>query len=473
MEKQDFCFYPVNLVYPEMFLFCRHLCLSVFIRGCFLWLSIVLECAEVQRGKKIVDGFCTADLFDGTVGLQQQLGGTGFAIVVEAHRVAVRTGIVDDHQVAHVDCGQVTLHGEFVVILAERTNHVVNVIQRLVFFADHGDVVVRAIEGGTHQVGHAGVEADVIAVDVFAVDGVRYQIAVGCHDDAAIFREDVEWRKPRRNNDFFVLLADARADAFQIDRRLFGTIRHADTTTQIDKVELDANFLADFDHEFKEHAPGFNKVFRIEFVGREHGMQTETLDALFLGETIAFKKLFAGEAVLGFLGRANDGVAAAQRAWVVTETEQLGQFAEFFFQERDMCDVIQIDECAEFDGFLVFVRGRFVGREHDTGTGEADLFREDEFCERTTVCAHAFFFYDFHQVRIGGCLDGEKVSVRRRPGEGRVQSLADRTDARFIVQMKRRRVCGADGFELLLGEGECLGCHYKNTFIGGFFAKPV
>ena len=73
---------------------------------------------HVERGKVIARALSTADEVGRAIGAQQHLGGAQTAVVVVAHGVAMRAGIVDHEQVAHVDMRQLAINGELVIVLA-------------------------------------------------------------------------------------------------------------------------------------------------------------------------------------------------------------------------------------------------------------------------------------------------------------------------------------------------------------------
>ena len=58
---------------------------------------------HVERGKIVARALGAAYEVGRAVGAQQDLGGAQTAVVVVAHGVAMRAGIVDHKQVAHVD----------------------------------------------------------------------------------------------------------------------------------------------------------------------------------------------------------------------------------------------------------------------------------------------------------------------------------------------------------------------------------
>ena len=102
---------------------------------------------------------------------KQQFLGPHLAVIVKAHGMPMRPGVLDDENVAINDLRQGSLHRKFVVIFTQRANHIDRLGVSLAIFPQHLDMVVGAVECRPHQSGHAGIDADVGAVNVLAVDG--------------------------------------------------------------------------------------------------------------------------------------------------------------------------------------------------------------------------------------------------------------------------------------------------------------
>ena len=80
------------------------------------------------------------------------------------------SGIVEGEDVAGDEFREDASDGELVVVLAEGAGDIIDVVAGAVFLAEDGDVVVCAVEGGAHEVGHAGVHSCVVAVGVLDVE---------------------------------------------------------------------------------------------------------------------------------------------------------------------------------------------------------------------------------------------------------------------------------------------------------------
>ena len=99
----------------------------------------------VQRSEVVRGCLRAANELHGTVGFQQQLGRTQLAVVVVAHGMAVRTGIMDDDIVADVDFRQHSVNGKLIVVFAQAAHNVVLMITGQVFLTADGNVMVRAV----------------------------------------------------------------------------------------------------------------------------------------------------------------------------------------------------------------------------------------------------------------------------------------------------------------------------------------
>ena len=192
---------------------------------------------DVEGGEVVAQGFGAADEFDAAVFSQKQLRASELAVVVESHGVAVCARVVDDDAVADVDLGQLAVDGEFVVVLAERAGDVVDMVTEGVFLADDGDVVVSAVDGGAHEVRHAGVESDVVLVRLLFMQRRRDEPAVGTRDIAARFGLDGESRKACRLDDLLVERFDAAGDALYVDGFFFGAVGDAEAAAEVDEFE--------------------------------------------------------------------------------------------------------------------------------------------------------------------------------------------------------------------------------------------
>jgi hypothetical protein len=205
------------------------------------------------------------------------------------------------------------------------------------------------------------------------------------------------------------------------------------------------------DDELEEHAGGFDVVLLVEFVGDDHGVEAEGLGAEVAGLGVGVEELVAGEAVLGFLGVADDGVAGLGGAGVVAEAEGFGQGAGGGDEGVDVGDIIEVDDGAEAAGLAEFGVGGFVGGEHDAVAGESDGFAEAELGEGGAVGAEAFGGEDLEEEGIGRGLDGVVFAEAGEDGERGVEGAGVLPDGRLVVEVEGGGEALGEGFGLLRG----------------------
>ena len=191
---------------------------------------------DVERGKVVARALGATNKICRAVGAQQYLCGAQAAVVVVAHGIAMRAGVVDHEQVAHIDLRQLTVDGELVVVLAQVARDVVRVRDRrrglvgTTGLAHHRNVVVSAIHGRTNEVDGTCVHADIVLVDPLFVDGLGDQASVGAHHKAAHLGADRHIAHAGGNQNLVVGCVYALADGVDVVSLLLGQIGDAHAT---------------------------------------------------------------------------------------------------------------------------------------------------------------------------------------------------------------------------------------------------
>ena len=137
-------------------------------------------------------------------------------------------------------------------------------IGRRILFAEHCDVVVRAVERGTHEVRHAGVKADVLLIRVFFMKNGRDEPACIAGYGAPALGPDRGAAESCRPHDVVVEPFDARADGGVIDRVLLGSVRYAEAAAEIDELDANSKVLFQLRCEFEHDARGEEKRLRAQ-----------------------------------------------------------------------------------------------------------------------------------------------------------------------------------------------------------------
>ena len=372
------------------------------------------------------------------------------------------TRIVDDHAVADVNLWQLAVDGELIVVLAERARDVVRVVAGLVLLAGDRDVVVGAVHGRAHEVGHAGVEADVVLVGFLLVDCRRDEPASRARDGAAALGHHGDVAEALRYHHLIVELVDALANCFEVDRLLFRAVGDADAAADVDELDVDAEAALKLDCQLKHELGREDEGLRAALVRSDHRVQAEALDALLLCHLVGLEELVAGQPVLRFRRLADDVVTLDEVAWVVAEAEDLRQ-AGVLLEVVEVADVIEVDDGTELDGLLELVSRRVVGGQQDLLALVARRFREHELGEAAVVRARTFFVQDLQDARVRQRFDGELLAEARSPGKCLLELADVLADRALVVDVERSRVLLDDFLKLLLGEREGLLAHMMSS----------
>ena len=92
------------------------------------------------------------------------LGMAHFRIVVETHRMAVCPGVMDHEDISFFYFGKRAVHSELVIVLAQRTGDIIDMIRFFIFLSGNGYMMIGTVQGGAHEICHRGIEADIILV---------------------------------------------------------------------------------------------------------------------------------------------------------------------------------------------------------------------------------------------------------------------------------------------------------------------
>ena len=150
---------------------------------------------------------------------------------------------MDVEIVSHLDFRQFSADCELVVVLAERARDIIDMVERRILLAEHGDVVIGPVHGRAHQIHGAGINPDILFVDVLLVNCLRDKCAVGCQHKAPHLRIDCDIAEPRGRQNFLVDLPHLAADSENVVCLLLRAIGHADTAREVDERNLRAGLF--------------------------------------------------------------------------------------------------------------------------------------------------------------------------------------------------------------------------------------
>ena len=143
------------------------------------------------------------------------------------------------------------------------------------------DVVVRAVHGGAHQVGGAGVHADIVLVDFLFMHRVGHQPAVGPGHIAAQLRLDGDMGFRRVAEDTGVFLPYAIPDGGDIGGGNLGTVRDTDAAGQVHEGQGHITFCRHVRAKLEQNPCQLGIIRIVDCVAGQEGVQTEALGPQF------------------------------------------------------------------------------------------------------------------------------------------------------------------------------------------------
>ena len=370
--------------------------------------------------------------------------------------MAMRASIVDDDQIANVDMRQGPVNGKLVVVFAQRADDVVDMVVGLVFLAGNGDVMIRAIHRRAHQVGGAGVQPDILLINMLFMDGGGHQTAVRAGHIAAKFAGDV-YMHTGGNNHLLVQSAHIVCNLFNIRRRLLRAVGNAHAAGKVNHKKVCADHFMRLGRQFKEHPGDGGIIGGVSGVARQQRMQAKLLNAFALQNADGLEDLRAGHAIFGVPGMPHAGVANMQLAAGIVAQADFFRNAAVALEKFDMGNIVQIDNRAQLARVYIVLGGRHIGREHDVVALEAHGLGQHKFRNGSAIHPAALAFENGKYIRVGIGLDGEVFPKAGVPGKRRLHAPRRFTNAFFIVEMERRRVNRGDFPQFFGGtEGQLL-----------------
>ena len=368
-----------------------------------------IQCLLPHHGGEVVlRGLRPADQLHRAVLPQQQFRASQLPVVVVAHGVAVGAGVVDHQQIADIDLGQHPVHSELVAVLTQGAGDVVLVVAGGVLLARDGDVVVGPVDGRAHQVGSAGIHADILLVDVLFVDSPGHKAAIGPHHEAAQLAAQLHVPHPRGNQDLLIFLPHALADKGDVVLRLLRAVGDADAAGEVDVLDVTTGLRLQLRRQPEEDARQLRVVVVGDGVGGQEGVDAEVLGPLGFQHFKCLGDLGPGHAVFGVAGGVHHlepllALPQGENSPGIVPTEhRIRDVSDGLLQKLHMGDIVQIDDRPQPVRQPELLRQGIVGGEHDLMAPEAAFLRHHQFRQAGAVRAAALLTHDLQQGGGGG-----------------------------------------------------------------------
>lgn len=256
--------------------------------------------------------------------------------------MTVSARIVNHNKVPNVDSRKPSIDGKFVSVFTKRPRQIVKLVVRVLLFASYRDVMIGAIDGRPHEIRHAGVEADVLLVNILDMEHSRYKIPIGPGNDAPTLHVKREGVKAAGSNQPVVAGTDAVADVQKIDGGLFWFVGDPNPAANVDKVDAKVQLFPRLDRQIEHHLRSSDEILRIQLIGRQKRVEPEVFRSLGLKFAKTLKDLGPRKTIFRLFRLPHDETAFTQLAGVITKRNDLG-YSAAPVQKVDVADVVEID----------------------------------------------------------------------------------------------------------------------------------
>ena len=160
------------------------------------------------------------------------------------------TGVMDHEQVTHVDLRQLSVDRKFIIVLAQRTRHIINVITRRILLAHYSNMVICAVHRRAHQVDRTCIDTDILLMRMLFIDRSRHETAIRSEHISSELGIQRNIAHAFRNQHFLIYLVHALCDDLDIVLLLIRAIRDTDSTGKIDENTYIAGIVNQYKNDF-------------------------------------------------------------------------------------------------------------------------------------------------------------------------------------------------------------------------------
>ena len=285
------------------------------------------------------------------------------------------------------------------------------------------------------------------------MDCLSYQATIRSHHETSHLCIDCNITHSGRNKYFFVYFADTLTNLSDIIRSLIWFVSDSNTTGKVDKLHMSACLLLKFHCHFKHLFRQHRIILICHSIACKECMDTEFLGTFFLQDLECFKNLLCCHTIFGISGVVHNIVADLKHsARIITTADHLRNISYGSFYALDMCDIIKIDDPADFICIFEFFFRCIIGRKHDISLFASDCFGHHQLCHGRTVTATAILLKDLDQKWIWSCLHSKEFFEALIPCKCFFHCLCILADTFFIIKMERCRKLRSDFLKFIQGD---------------------
>ena len=360
--------------------------------------------------------------------------------------------VVDEQEVAHVRLREVAVTRELIVVLAETAHHAVSPGRRLALAAHDRHVMVRVVHGGSHEVGSAGVHAEIVPVRDLLMEHAREERSGGCQEPAPELGEDGHVSHARGNEHLLKGIADAGTDGSDVTGDILRPVGDPDAAREVHEFDVHVELLVEADRQREEQAREPRVVVVRLRVAREEGMETELANAPLSQTTKGLPDLVLGHAELRFGRVADDAVGGLEGpAGVEPAADGLGQASEAALEAVHHVEAVEVHDRAHPVGDAVRLVGGVARGEHHASAAHPARLSHHELGGGGAVAAaaHVREEAEYRGRRRG--LHGEVLAKALVPGEGVEKRPRARPNRSLVIDLQRSGKLRDDVLEPLCG----------------------
>ena len=159
---------------------------------------------------------------------------------------------MDKKIISLLNLRQHPVYGKLVIVLAQRTCHIIHMVAGRILFSKHRDMVISPVHCRPHQVHRTGIHADILLMDMLLMDRLCHKGSERPHHKPSHLGIDRHISHSRGNQNLLIGFLHTFSDHIYIIRRLPRLIGDAHAAGEIDKGNMRARLLPQLHRKLKK-----------------------------------------------------------------------------------------------------------------------------------------------------------------------------------------------------------------------------